>query len=469
MKKFNINIKLLMLSMLIAVCWAVMAEAAKWESMTLSENLQDDIKKLEDYCLLHDVKLNDVLWANNLSEETLQPGQKILLPKSQIDLLSLWQNQGSWQPKALVQKTSAAAAERARGSSGYPPKQPVQAQAANNLPPVPTQNNLPQAQAKKNNNSYRTAAEAEILAQLSNRPEPIKPKIKDNNIAQANKASQPEAEILAQLSNRPEPIKPKVKDNIAQANKTSQPEAEILAQLSNRPEPIKPKVKDNNITQANKNSQIEPVILLSPNGDPINGPMRLVITDDGQVSVVNIPKSAAPRVPKMPDLDHPFGAHLIPSPVEPIPPYDPNRIYPKFQRNSTQAMIWPVDGKVSSPFGPRGGRRHTGLDIPMPPGTPIQAACDGVVAKTGNNSTPGFRGYGNFVLVDHGGGIKTLYAHCLSVSVKPGQHLRQGQVVAVVGRTGRASTDHLHFEVRINDKPVNPLPYLENVKLASKK
>ena len=171
----------------------------------------------------------------------------------------------------------------------------------------------------------------------------------------------------------------------------------------------------------------------------------------------------------MPDLDHPFGAHLIPSPVEPIPPYDPNRIYPKFQRNSTQAMIWPVDGKVSSPFGPRGGRRHTGLDIPMPPGTPIQAARDGVVAKTGNNSTPGFRGYGNFVLVDHGGGIKTLYAHCLSVSVKPGQHLRQGQVVAAVGRTGRASTDHLHFEVRINDKPVNPLPYLENVKLASKK
>ncbi|MBQ8693491.1 MAG: hypothetical protein IJ520_10145, partial [Synergistaceae bacterium] len=274
MKKFNINIKLLMLSMLIAACWAVTAEAAKWESMTLSENLQDDIKKLEDYCLLHDVKLNDVLWANNLSEETLQPGQKILLPKSQIDLLSLWQNQGSWQPKALVQKTSAAAAERARGSSGYPPKQPVQAQAQaqNNLPPVQTQ-----AQAKKNNNSYRTAAEAEILAQLSNRPEPIKPKIKDN-ITQVNKASQPEAEILAQLSNRPEPIKPKVKDNITQANKTSQPEAEILAQLRNKPEPIKPKIKDNNITQANKTSQPEPVILLSPNGDPVNGPMRLVIT-----------------------------------------------------------------------------------------------------------------------------------------------------------------------------------------------
>ena len=420
------NIKLMLLAVLIALSFAVQAQAGKWESMILSDNLQEDIKELEDYCFTHDLKLADVLWANKLSEADLTPGREILLPKSQVDVLSLWQNQGAWQQgNALLQKTSAAAAERARGVSGYKPKAPANNNQVNN--------NLPQVNNNNKNNYNKSAAELDILSQISQRPEPIKPKVKET--AQAN------------------------------LNRNSQAEAEILAQVSKRPEPIKPKVKE--VAKANNNN--EPVILLSPNGDPANGPMRLVIGDDGQISVVNIPKSSAPRVPKMPDLDHPFGAHLIKNPVEPIPPYDPSRLYPKFQRNVNQAMMWPVDGKVSSPFGPRGKRRHTGIDIPMPPGTPIMAARDGVVAKTGNNSTMGFRGYGNFVLVDHGNGIKTLYAHCLNVNVRAGQHLRQGQVVATVGRTGRASTDHLHFEVRINDKPVNPMPYLENVRVASKR
>ncbi|MBR0097338.1 MAG: M23 family metallopeptidase, partial [Synergistaceae bacterium] len=338
---------------------------------------------------------------------------------------------------------------------------------ANNNAQAQAQASLQASNNAKANNNYnnKSAAELDILAQISQRPEPIKPKVKENAQANLNRNSQAEVEILSQVSKRPEIIKPKVKETAqANLNRNSQAEADILAQVSKRPEPITPKVKET--AKVNNN---DPVILLSPNGDPANGPMRLVIGDDGQISVVNIPKSSAPRVPKMPDLDHPFGAHLIKNPVEPIPPYDPSRLYPKFQRNVNQAMMWPVDGKVSSPFGPRGGRRHTGIDIPMPPGTPIMAARDGVVAKTGNNSTMGFRGYGNFVLVDHGGGVKTLYAHCLNVNVKAGQHLRQGQAVATVGRTGRASTDHLHFEVRINDKPVNPMPYLENVRVASKR
>ena len=430
------NIKLMLLAVLIALSFNIQAHAGKWNSMTLSDNLQEDIKKLEDYCFTHDLKLADVLWANKISEADLTPGLEILLPKSQVDVLSLWQNQGAWQQgNALLQKTSAAAAERARGVSGYKPKAPANNNQANNNAQAQAQASLQASNNAKANNNYnnKSAAELDILAQISQRPEPIKPKVKENAQAQAN-------------------------------NKINNAEAEILAQVNKRPEPITPKVKET--AKVNNN---DPVILLSPNGDPANGPMRLVIGDDGQISVVNIPKSSAPRVPKMPDLDHPFGAHLIKNPVEPIPPYDPSRLYPRFQRNTTQAMMWPVDGKVSSPFGPRGGRRHTGIDIPMPPGTPIMAARDGVVAKTGNNSTMGFRGYGNFVLVDHGGGVKTLYAHCLNVNVKAGQHLRQGQAVATVGRTGRASTDHLHFEVRINDKPVNPMPYLENVRVASKR
>ncbi|NLL37083.1 MAG: M23 family metallopeptidase [Fretibacterium sp.] len=124
-------------------------------------------------------------------------------------------------------------------------------------------------------------------------------------------------------------------------------------------------------------------------------------------------------------------------------------------------MLWPVSGRVSSPFGKRGRRSfHAGIDIPMPKGTPIRAAQAGVVTEVIPQRSKGFRGYGNVVIVDHGKGISTLYAHCLSFKVKKGQHVRQGDVLATVGRTGRATTNHLHFEVRLHGRPVNPIKYL---------
>jgi murein DD-endopeptidase MepM/ murein hydrolase activator NlpD len=120
-----------------------------------------------------------------------------------------------------------------------------------------------------------------------------------------------------------------------------------------------------------------------------------------------------------------------------------------------------VDGKVSSGFGRRGKRRfHLGVDIPMPEKTPILAAGDGVVIEIGTNKTPKYRGYGNAVLIEHGDGITTLYAHCASINVQQGQVVKQGDIVAFVGNTGRTTTHHVHFEIKKNGKAVNPLSYL---------
>lgn len=395
-------LKILIIALVVScgLYFAVNSYAAeKWPTMTITDDLSKDMAELEHYCLMHDVTVADVLWANNITEQDLAPGTQILLPNSQPDVLSIWQHRGAWKPKALVQTTSAAAAERARGVSGVP------------------------AQTKQQT-SLKTPAEAEISAQIQR---PLNVKTQNQKENQNEKEEEDKTLTQAQAHKIPANIKADNKSDL----------------------------------------ETDPIIILSPNGDPATGPMRLIISD-GQVKVVNISKNAAPKVPTMPDLDHPFGAHLIPNPSQPLPPSDPSRILPRFRQNRTSNMIWPVDGKVSSPFGQRGQRRHDGIDIPMPPGTPIRVARDGIVAITGNNNTMGFRGYGNFVLVDHGGGIKTLYAHCSKVTVTAGQRLRQGDYVALVGRTGRASTDHVHFEVRVNDKAVNPMPYLERVQVAKK-
>jgi len=125
-------------------------------------------------------------------------------------------------------------------------------------------------------------------------------------------------------------------------------------------------------------------------------------------------------------------------------------------------MMWPVSGKVSSEFGGKRGKRrtHRGIDLPMPPGTPIVAAMDGVVLDIATAKDKKYRGYGNVVLVDHGNGLVTLYAHCSKLNVRNKQRVKQSDVVAFVGRTGRATTDHVHFEVRKNGVAVNPIPYL---------
>jgi murein DD-endopeptidase MepM/ murein hydrolase activator NlpD len=123
--------------------------------------------------------------------------------------------------------------------------------------------------------------------------------------------------------------------------------------------------------------------------------------------------------------------------------------------HSSSGFIWPVSGPVTSPFGMRWGRMHTGIDIGVPYGTPIHAAAAGRVIYAG-----WMDGYGNLVFVDHGGGISTGYAHQSSIAVSLGETVSQGQVIGYVGCTGHCFGPHLHFEVRVNGSPVDPLGYL---------
>jgi murein DD-endopeptidase MepM/ murein hydrolase activator NlpD len=117
-------------------------------------------------------------------------------------------------------------------------------------------------------------------------------------------------------------------------------------------------------------------------------------------------------------------------------------------------MIWPVNGPVVSPFGMRWGRLHAGIDIAVPAGTPIRAAKSGTIVLAAPTS-----GYGNYTCIDHGGGQSTCYAHQSSYAITSGS-VSQGDVIGYVGCTGHCYGDHLHFEVRINGAPVDPMGYL---------
>ena len=125
------------------------------------------------------------------------------------------------------------------------------------------------------------------------------------------------------------------------------------------------------------------------------------------------------------------------------------------------ALAWPVHGAISSNFGMRGegdsARMHEGIDIPVPEGTPILAAMAGIVQESRE-----FHGYGLAVILDHGNGIKTLYAHCSELLVKPGDNIGVGQLIALSGNTGRTTAPHLHFGVIVGNSFQNPLKLLKD-------
>jgi murein DD-endopeptidase MepM/ murein hydrolase activator NlpD len=141
---------------------------------------------------------------------------------------------------------------------------------------------------------------------------------------------------------------------------------------------------------------------------------------------------------------------------------------PTSSGHSTQyRFIWPEpQSQISQPFGPStfwfeppyGGypHFHTGIDLVEPFGSPVYAADDGIVALVGSSSS----GYGNYVVIAHAGGLDTLYGHLSTALVNVGQTVMQGTVVGLEGSTGNSTGAHLHFELRINQKPVNPAPYL---------
>jgi murein DD-endopeptidase MepM/ murein hydrolase activator NlpD len=125
---------------------------------------------------------------------------------------------------------------------------------------------------------------------------------------------------------------------------------------------------------------------------------------------------------------------------------------------SAAGFIWPVEGTLTSGFGYRWGRMHEGIDISVPEGTPIRAAADGTVILMQSEYESG--GYGNYTCIDHGGGLSTCYAHQSSFSTSVGASVSQGDVIGLSGNTGHSTGPHLHFEVRINGAPTDPLGYL---------
>jgi murein DD-endopeptidase MepM/ murein hydrolase activator NlpD len=128
---------------------------------------------------------------------------------------------------------------------------------------------------------------------------------------------------------------------------------------------------------------------------------------------------------------------------------------------NTKPSIWPVDGPLMSSFGQRSdpfsgeGAWHAGVDISAPSGTSVRATADGVVTFADRFST-----YGRLVVIDHGNGFETYYAHLSRIDVLEGQEIRQGEFLGAVGATGRVTAPHLHYEVRIHKAPVNPYRYL---------
>jgi murein DD-endopeptidase MepM/ murein hydrolase activator NlpD len=133
----------------------------------------------------------------------------------------------------------------------------------------------------------------------------------------------------------------------------------------------------------------------------------------------------------------------------------------------SQPSLWPVEGILRSSFGGRNdpfsgdGAFHTGIDLQAPRGTPVHVTADGVVASAGWSGA-----YGKLVVIDHGNGLETYYAHLSQFLVVPGQEVRRGEVVALSGATGRATAPHMHYEVRLRGTPINPYKYLPKSTLA---
>ena len=140
--------------------------------------------------------------------------------------------------------------------------------------------------------------------------------------------------------------------------------------------------------------------------------------------------------------------------------------FPRQWQLNIRPSLWPVYGRILSTYGSRSdpfsgeGAFHTGVDLSAPEGTPVHAAADGVVIHAEWSGR-----YGKMVVVDHGNGMQTYYAHLSRFYAVPGQETRQGQVIGYSGATGRVTAPHLHYEVRVGGTPINPYPYLTKTSL----
>jgi lipoprotein NlpD len=151
-----------------------------------------------------------------------------------------------------------------------------------------------------------------------------------------------------------------------------------------------------------------------------------------------------------------------PNPISTPTPTPTATSTPTASRTSTQpsdhgaaTLAWPLKGVLYGRYGVRAGKRHDGIDIAAPEGTPVLAAAAGVVIYAGEQA-----GYGAIVILKHEGGLVTLYAHNARILVEEGARVRKGEPIARVGQTGKTTGPHLHFEVRDGTRPRNPLLFL---------
>jgi murein DD-endopeptidase MepM/ murein hydrolase activator NlpD len=170
----------------------------------------------------------------------------------------------------------------------------------------------------------------------------------------------------------------------------------------------------------------------------------LLIPGQGNVKPVTEADSPEPAPP-----DHP-----------PAPP--PAKKGPVKVGRPEGELSWPLRGVLYARYGRKGSEPHDGIDLAAPAGTPVKTAAAGSVLFAGDQ-----KGYGLIAIVEHSGGLITLYAHNRDLRVKTGQKVREGQVIATVGDSGATSGPHLHFEVRKDGQPVDPLEHLGPVPAAS--
>ncbi|NQU64338.1 MAG: LysM peptidoglycan-binding domain-containing M23 family metallopeptidase [SAR324 cluster bacterium] len=133
----------------------------------------------------------------------------------------------------------------------------------------------------------------------------------------------------------------------------------------------------------------------------------------------------------------------------------PEQVKKKPEIQYSREIIWPAKGTISSGYGIRHGKMHDGIDITRDGNREVRAAAAGTVIFAGRKN-----GYGKTVLISHGNGLTTLYAHNNKIYISKGTHVKRGVIIAKMGSSGKSKGIHLHFEVRLRGKPQNPLRYL---------
>lgn len=202
--------------------------------------------------------------------------------------------------------------------------------------------------------------------------------------------------------------------------------------------------------------------------EPTTNPAPVAVAQSGVTELMDLMKQATELAASMPEEEAAAeakpvmvdpGVHAALNIVGMVPRFEFQALHAidPMEMIKARTMEWPADGLIYSAFNAtRGKRRHGAIDIVNKKGTPIVAAADGIVSVVANGGR-NFSGYGRVVIIDHGKGVHTLYAHCNSTLVKIGQPVKRGELIATMGSTGRSSTNHVHFEVRVAGKKIDPL------------